>query len=505
MPEPIGITLAALALLDPAIKTVRKAYGIYKLTEYVGEHCVTIQRRLDGEQARLEVALETDLVSVPERQIIEQVRAHLSHISTKFQACQDMIAVIGGHLVRRDVSQSQTQSTVPQSTPDPKQANKPSTTQRHFFKRMGFHSKKSKREGRDASPAASGSSTSSEHASQSSESTLASTAGFPQSLQDANVQEGSKLQASAAKQLQDAATIAIKAKWLTKRSAFIHHLEEIHASIDFIRDIVSMRALTSIHNLLVVPISNGTIPEDVLAVQHSLQRLHRALSDSNKRSTDHTPIAISIRILKASDYIQMKKKIALQHDYTTFRTETAVYPLQLESADPSLSTMVLAETLLSTPQSSTLRIALDMDVILSRMLHVQAPEADESLHDIGSIATPNSLTDIHQLFQDISASWVIQDTLAGLIKEKTRYRTYCRLAVQIAISYSYFVSLGSSHPYPRLMDYRYYDPIASERKALGPDSILMPYLSVGFGSKAPKRAPLISEVPQVTRCSKTKQ
>ena len=390
--------------------------------------------------------------------------------------------------VRRDVSQSQTQSTVPQSTPDPKQANKPSTTQRHFFKRMGFHSKKSKREGRDASPAASGSSTSSEHASQSSESTLASTAGFPQSLQDANVQEGSKLQASAAKKLQDAATIAIKAKWLTKRSAFIHHLEEIHASIDFIRDIVSMRALTSIHNLLVVPISNGTIPEDVLAVQHSLQRLHRALSDSNKRSTDHTPIAISIRILKASDYIQMKKKIALQHDYTTFRTETAVYPLQLESADPSLSTMVLAETLLSTPQSSTLRIALDMDVILSRMLHVQAPEADESLHDIGSIATPNSLTDIHQLFQDISASWVIQDTLAGLIKEKTRYGTYFRLAVQIAISYSYFVSLGSSHPYPRLMDYRYYDPIVSERKALGPDSILMPYLRVGFGSKAPKKS-----------------
>lgn len=390
--------------------------------------------------------------------------------------------------VRRDVSQSQTQSTVPQSTPDPKQANKPSTTQRHFFKRMGFHSKKSEREGRDVSPAASSSSRFSEHALQSSESTLASTAGFPQSLQDAHVQEGSKLQASAAKHFQDAATIAIKAKWLTKRSAFIHHLEEIHASIDFIRDIVSMRALTSIHNLLVVPISNGTIPEDVLAVQHSLQRLHRALSDSNKRSTDHTPIAISIRILKASDYIQMKRKIALQHDYTTFRTETAVYPLQLESADPSLSTMVLAETLLSTPQSSTLRIALDMDVILSRMLHVQAPEADESLHDIGSITTPNSLTDIHQLFQDISASWVIQDTLAGLIKEKTRYRTYFRLAVQIAISYSYFVSLGSSHPYPRLMDYRYYDPIASERKALGPDSILMPYLSVGFGSKAPKKS-----------------
>ena len=98
MPEPIGIALAALALLDPAIKTVRKAYGIHKLTKHFGEHYVSIQRRLDGEQARLEVALETDLVSVPERQIIEQIKAHLSHMSTNFQACQDMIAVMDGHL-----------------------------------------------------------------------------------------------------------------------------------------------------------------------------------------------------------------------------------------------------------------------------------------------------------------------------------------------------------------------------------------------------------------------
>jgi hypothetical protein len=47
MPEPIGITLAALALLDPAIKAVRKAYGIYKLTKHFGEHYVSVQRRLD--------------------------------------------------------------------------------------------------------------------------------------------------------------------------------------------------------------------------------------------------------------------------------------------------------------------------------------------------------------------------------------------------------------------------------------------------------------------------
>ena len=58
MPEPVGISVASLALLDPAIRAVRKAYGTHKLTKLIGEHYVGVQRKLDGEQARLDVALE---------------------------------------------------------------------------------------------------------------------------------------------------------------------------------------------------------------------------------------------------------------------------------------------------------------------------------------------------------------------------------------------------------------------------------------------------------------
>jgi hypothetical protein len=426
---------------------------------------------------------------------------------TNFQACQDLIAVIDEHIgkisskfmseavndlqlieetVVSDITQ--THSTAPQTTVDAKQANETAVTRRPFLQRLGFQNKTSKKPKRNVSPITSGSLTPSDQTSRRSESTLRPPATLPQALQDAQVQEGSEMQASAANHVQNNATIATKVKWLRKRNAFMEHLEEKHASNDFIRDIVSMRALTNIHNLLVVPLPDGTIPEEVLVVQKSLQRLHRALTESNKRTTDHKPSLISIRILKASDYVQMKKKLALRHDYITFRTDTAIYPLQLESADPSLSTMIMAETLLNTPQSSSPRIALDMDVSLSRMLKVQAPEVDESFQDIGSIATPNSLADIHQLFQDISASWVIQGNLADFINDKPKCRTYNRIAVQLGISYMYFVSLASSHDYPRLMDYRYYDPAASEKRALGPDSILMPYLSVGFGSKAPKKS-----------------
>ena len=95
--EPVSITLAALALLDPAIRSVRQAYGVYKLTTAFGEHYASVQRRIDGEQARLEVALETDLATVPSKDIIALINTHLGHLRRHFQACQDLIALIDGH------------------------------------------------------------------------------------------------------------------------------------------------------------------------------------------------------------------------------------------------------------------------------------------------------------------------------------------------------------------------------------------------------------------------
>ena len=82
--EPVSVTLAALALLDPAIRTVRKAYGVYKLTTAFGEHYAGIQRRIDAEQARLETALRIELRYLPSEEIIAQIKTHLGHMRKHF-------------------------------------------------------------------------------------------------------------------------------------------------------------------------------------------------------------------------------------------------------------------------------------------------------------------------------------------------------------------------------------------------------------------------------------
>ena len=100
MPEPVGITLAALALLDPAIRAVRKAYGTYKLTKLFGEHYVAVQRKIDGEQGVLEAALDTDLACMPKSDVISNINGHLGNLREHFQACQDIVAKIDGHTGR---------------------------------------------------------------------------------------------------------------------------------------------------------------------------------------------------------------------------------------------------------------------------------------------------------------------------------------------------------------------------------------------------------------------
>ena len=97
MVEPVSVTLAALALLDPAIRSVRMAYGVYRLTLSFGEHYTSAQRKLDGEQARLETSLDTNLASIPDKKVLTQINDHLGHLGKHFQACQDLIASIDGH------------------------------------------------------------------------------------------------------------------------------------------------------------------------------------------------------------------------------------------------------------------------------------------------------------------------------------------------------------------------------------------------------------------------
>ena len=103
MAEPVSITLAALALLDPAIQSVRKAYGVYKLTTSFGEHYTSTQRKLDGEQARLETSLDTNLASIPDRKVLTQINDHIGHLEKHFKGCQELIASIEGHRGRGEL------------------------------------------------------------------------------------------------------------------------------------------------------------------------------------------------------------------------------------------------------------------------------------------------------------------------------------------------------------------------------------------------------------------
>lgn len=98
MVDPISITLAALAILDPAIRACRKAYGTYKLTKNFGKDYRAVQLRLNGQKARLEIAFTTELIVKPDENILNDINEQLGNIRNHFQSCQDIVANIEGPL-----------------------------------------------------------------------------------------------------------------------------------------------------------------------------------------------------------------------------------------------------------------------------------------------------------------------------------------------------------------------------------------------------------------------
>ena len=189
--------------------------------------------------------------------------------------------------------------------------------------------------------------------------------------------------AHAADRLQSEATLIMKAKWVGgQKKEFEKHLEEIHASNDFIRDAVSMKTLGSIYNILVVPEFKGEIPEEVLGVQDSLYRLHHALNQSNQGSPETKPVVISIRIMEAAAYVQLRKRITKHHDYIPFHENSALYPLQVQPSTATSSTVVLAETRMSADEQFAFP---PTEKHLSEMLLGQSVDADEALKEIGSV------------------------------------------------------------------------------------------------------------------------
>lgn len=98
MAEPISITLAVLSILDPAIRACRKAYGTYKLTKNFGRDYHAVQLRLNGQQACLEMALNTELMNMPDENMLNNIKDQLENIRNHFQSCQDLVASIECHL-----------------------------------------------------------------------------------------------------------------------------------------------------------------------------------------------------------------------------------------------------------------------------------------------------------------------------------------------------------------------------------------------------------------------
>ena len=103
-----------------------------------------------------------------------------------------------------------------------------------------------------------------------SESTLARSSALQRSLQsEEQTLEVANSQTTSSKEVQQQANVLVRTKWPKQRKLFLKTLDDLHAGNDFIKDIVTTRGLTSIHNLVVVPIFDGAIPEDEAAVRDS--------------------------------------------------------------------------------------------------------------------------------------------------------------------------------------------------------------------------------------------
>lgn len=314
-------------------------------------------------------------------------------------------------------------------------------------------------------------------------------------LSDRDAQVAAENQRSASRHDQEVSSIAVRTKWIRQRKAFFAHIEDIQSSINIITTIVGLRIQADTHKMVMamVPAVDGPVPDNVLSAQDSLQRLHRALlifNENGKSSSNRKLAIIRIRAMKAADYVQTRKKVQATHSYLHFRPNSSVHPLQVGFANEELSTMILAETAFATSTSAAGPSLLKVNGSLSQLLCDKDEDAEDSLRAIGSILTPGSSTDFHELFQDISTSWKIRDTLEGLMKRTEKYKTFINLALHIATSYILFLPIAQSHSYPQLSNYLYYSPNIYTSKDIKAEHILTPFLNVGFGSKAPKKSTL---------------
>ena len=89
MAEAIGMTLAVVALVEPAIKSTFEAYGVYRLTEAFGVDFGEYSRKLEGQRARLHAWSQWPIGSVPspENNSTSVILQELAAMKVEFDNC----------------------------------------------------------------------------------------------------------------------------------------------------------------------------------------------------------------------------------------------------------------------------------------------------------------------------------------------------------------------------------------------------------------------------------
>ena len=87
--DPLSLTVATLAFVEPAVKAVKKAYGLHKLNRSFGSDFVQYTRRLEGQKARLEEWSQWPLDEVPSQnnRMVTTVIEELASMEADFSKC----------------------------------------------------------------------------------------------------------------------------------------------------------------------------------------------------------------------------------------------------------------------------------------------------------------------------------------------------------------------------------------------------------------------------------
>lgn len=89
MTDPLSLTVVTLAFIEPAIKSVKRAYGMQRLNRAFGSDFVQWTRRLEGQKARVEEWSQWPLDEVPIKndRIVSTIVEELASMEADFAKC----------------------------------------------------------------------------------------------------------------------------------------------------------------------------------------------------------------------------------------------------------------------------------------------------------------------------------------------------------------------------------------------------------------------------------